>query len=126
MFLIMLAVLMGLLAGPALAQGQGAGSGSGSGLGQNCISAGMLRVDAAFSRPGSGGTFNYSAQIVNAANRPVRFKITFRMSNAQPNPQNLSMVYTLPPHANQIFMLGSGLDLSTSSRIGGGVLLNCL
>lgn len=111
---IALAALIATLSGPALAQGQ------------NCVSTGLLRVDAAFSRQGSGGTFNYSVQLSNAANRPVRFRITFRLPTAQPNPANLSTVYTLPPHANQIYLVGNGLELSTASRIGGSVLLNCI
>lgn len=106
--------LMGAASAPALAQGQ------------NCVSAGLLRVDTAFSRQGSGGTFNYSVQVSNTVNRPVRFRITFRLPTAQPNPANLSTIYTLPPNANQIYLVGNGLELSTSSRIGGSVLLNCV
>jgi hypothetical protein len=100
--------------GPASAQTQG-----------SCVTANLLRVDAAFSRPGSGGTFDYSVQITNLTARPVTFRLAFRMTNAQMNPAIIARPQTLPRQASQIFVLGSGLALSTPIRITGGVLLTC-
>ncbi|MEI6162499.1 MAG: hypothetical protein WCP77_21935 [Roseococcus sp.] len=102
-----------VLAGPAMAQ-------SGS-----CITGGLLRVDAAFSRHGAGGTFDYSVQVSNVANRPVTFRVGFRMTNAQVNPMILSQSFNLPLNGNRIIILGNGTELSTAGRIGGGVQLNC-
>lgn len=102
-----------LLAGPALAQ-------SGS-----CITSSQLRVDAAFSRHGAGGTFDYSAQVTNVTNRPVTFRVGFRMTGARVNPAILGQAFTLPPSGNRIIPLGNGTEQSTSSRLMGGVQLNC-
>ena len=115
MFRFVPAVLLGLFAGPALAQWP-----------QNCVTVGLLRVDAGFSRPGSGGTFNYSAQITNVTNRRMRFRITFRMTRAQLNPANASTIYILPPGGSQIYLLANGPEISTPIRVVGGVLLSCL
>jgi len=91
----------------------------------NCIAGGSLRIDAAFSRHGAGGTFDYSVQVSNVSNRPISFRITFRMSNAQVNPQLLRRSFTLPVNGNAIYILGNGTAISNSARIGGGVLLSC-
>lgn len=91
----------------------------------NCVTDGQLRVDAAFSRAGAGGTFDYSVQVSNLSNRPITFRITFRMTNAQVNPQLLRRSFTLPVHGSGILVLGNGTEVSTLSRIGGGVLLSC-
>lgn len=102
-----------LAAGPALAQ-------SGS-----CITGNLLRVDAAFSRHGAGGTFDYSVQVSNIGSRPVIFRVTFRMSNAVVNPQILGQSFTLPANGNRIIVVGNGREQSVASRIGGGVVLTC-
>ena len=94
--------------------------------GGDCVTGGLLRVDAAFSRPGAGGTFNYSVQVSNLSNRPITFRATFRMTNAQVNPELLRRNFTLPVHGSGILVLGNGTEISTLSRIGGGVSLNCL
>jgi len=99
---------------------------SASAQGGNCVTGGLLRVDAAFSRPGAGGTFNYSVQVSNLSNRPIIFRITFRMTNAQVNPELLRRNFTLPVHGSGILVLGNGTEVSTLSRVGGGVSLNCL
>jgi len=91
----------------------------------SCLNAGLLRVDAAFAREGAGGTFNYLAQISNITNRPVVFRITFRMTNAQVNPQILGRSFTLPPNGSGIYLVASGTSISTAQRIGGGLLLSC-
>ena len=91
----------------------------------NCVTGGFLRLDAAFARHGPGGTFDYSAQLSNVTNRPVTFRITFRMTNAQVNPQILGRSFTLPPNGNGIYLLASGTEISTSGRIGSGLLLSC-
>lgn len=93
--------------------------------GGNCLTGNMLRVDATFSRPGAGGTFDYSVQVTNQSGRPVTFRVGFRMSGAQVNPAILSQAFTLPALGSRIILLGSGAEVSTTSRIGGGVLLTC-
>ena len=91
----------------------------------SCITSGLLRVDAASTREGAGGTFNYLAQISNVTNRPVTFRITFRMTSAQVNPQILGRSFTLPRNGSGLFLVASGTRISTAQRIGGGLLLNC-
>ena len=88
------------LATPSVAQTQG-----------SCVTGNLLRVDAGFSRPGSGGTFNYSAQVTNLTARPVTFRIAFRMTNAQPNQAVLARPQTLPGQASQVLVLGNGMAL---------------
>ncbi len=113
MSLRFLALAFCLASGPALAQ---AGS---------CLTNQVLRVDAAFSRHGAGGTFDYSVQVSNMTSRPVTFRVNFRMTRAQVNPQILSQAFTLPVAGSRIIVLGNGPEQSTSSRIGGGVVLTC-
>lgn len=115
---LLAAIILGLLAqmlpaGPAAAQ-------SGT-----CLTGNLLRVDAAFSRHGAGGTFDYSVQVTNLTTRPVSFRVTFRMTNAQVNPQILGQAFTLPPNGNRIIVLGNGREQSVSTRIAGGVGLAC-
>jgi hypothetical protein len=90
-----------------------------------CLTTNLLRVDAAFSRHGAGGTFDYSVQVSNLTARPVSFRVTFRMTNAQVNPQILNQVFNLPANGNRIIVLGNGRDQSVSTRIAGGVSLAC-
>jgi hypothetical protein len=112
------AFVLGLLAG-ILPAGQAAAQ-SGT-----CLTSNQLRVDAAFSRHGAGGTFDYSVQVTNLTTRPVSFRVTFRMTNAQLNPQILGQVFTLPPSGNRIIVLGNGREQSLTTRIAGGVSLAC-
>ena len=93
--------------------------------GGSCLARNLLRVDAAFSRHGAGGTFDYSVQISNVSGAPVTFRVGFRMTNAQVNPQILSQAFTLPAHGNRIIIVGNGREQSVATRIGGGVLLTC-
>ncbi|MBX9748337.1 MAG: hypothetical protein K5Q68_01860 [Roseococcus sp.] len=113
MSLRLLALALCLASGPALAQGG------------NCVANQLLRVDAAFSRHGAGGTFDYSVQVTNLSPRQVTFRVSFRMTNAQVNPQILGQAFTLPPNGNRIIVLGNGRDQSLSTRIAGGVTLTC-
>lgn len=91
----------------------------------NCVTGGLLRVDAAFAREGAGGTFNYLAQLSNSSTRPVTFRISFRMTSTQVNPQILGRSFTLPPNGSGIYLVASGTRISTAQRIGGGLLLSC-
>lgn len=104
---------LGLASGPALAQGG------------SCVTNQVLRVDAAFSRHGAGGTFDYSVQVSNMTGRPVTFRVNFRMTRAQVHPQILSQAFTLPVAGSRIIVLGNGPEQSTPTRIGGGVVLTC-
>lgn len=113
MSLRFLALALCLLPGPALAQGG------------SCVASQALRVDAAFSRHGAGGTFDYSVQVSNMTGRPVTFRVNFRMTRAQVNPQILSQPFTLPVAGSRIILLGNGPEQSTPTRIGGGVVLTC-
>lgn len=102
-----------LLAAPAAAQ---------SG---NCLTSGLLRMDAAFARQGAGGTFDYLAQVTSLTSRPVHVRVGFRMSNAQVNPALHGAPFVIPARASRLVLLGNGREVSTASRIGGGVLLTC-
>jgi hypothetical protein len=104
---------LSLLPGLALAQGG------------NCVSSSVLRVDAAYSRHGAGGTFDYSVQVTNVTARPVTFRVSFRMTNAQANPQILGQSFTLAPNGNRVIVVGNGRDQAMATRIGGGVTLTC-
>lgn len=111
-------VMLWLLAGSLPADQALAQSGT-------CLTANLLRVDAAFSRHGAGGTFDYSVQVSNLTTRQVSFRVTFRMTNAQLNPQLLGQVLTLPANGNRIIELGNGREQSVGTRIAGGVSLAC-
>ncbi len=91
----------------------------------NCLTGNLLRVDAAFSRHGAGGTFDYSVQVSNMSNRPVTFRVGFRMTSVVANPALHSQSFTLPPAGSRIIIVGNGRDNALASRIGGGVQLNC-
>lgn len=115
---LLTAFALPLLLGPLVANPAAAQTGT-------CLSTNVLRVDAAFSRHGAGGTFDYSVQVSNLTMRPVNFRVTFRMTNAQVNPQILGQVFTLPAYGNRIIVLGNGRDQSVGTRIAGGVILAC-
>ena len=91
----------------------------------NCITGNLLRVDAAFSRHGAGGTFDYSVQVTNLSTRPVTFRLGLRMTGALMNPALHRQSFTLPPAGNRIIIVGNGRENALPSRIGGGVQLNC-
>ena len=91
----------------------------------NCITSNLMRVDAAFSRHGAGGTFDYLIQVSNLSQRPVTFRVTFRMTNVQVNPQILGRPFTLPPNGNGLIILANGREQTQSTRINGGVQLTC-
>jgi hypothetical protein len=93
--------------------------------GGTCVTHQLLRVDAAFARIGTGGTFDYSVQISNISPRAVTFRVAFRMSNVHVNPQLLGRAFTLPPHGSGMIVVGNGLDQAMSTRIRGGVVLTC-
>lgn len=93
--------------------------------GGNCVTGNLLQVNAAFSRPGAGGTFDYSVQVTNLTLRPVVFRVRFRMTGAQLHPAILRQAFTLPARGSGLIILGNGTELSTTNRIAGGVLLTC-
>ena len=108
-------LVLGLLSGASPVAAQ-----SGS-----CVTGNLLRVDAAFSRQGAGGTFDHLVQLTNLTNRPVTFRVRFRLNNTQVNPAILGLAFVMPAQAARLIILGNGTAVSTASRIGGGVLLTC-
>lgn len=109
----MVAAGMLLSAGPALAQ---AGS---------CITTNRLRVDAAYSRDGAAGTYDYMVQVSNMTNQLVRFRVGFQMTGAINDPRLAGTQFQIAPSGSLIIPMANGRVRADANRVRGGVMLNC-
>ncbi|WP_424814620.1 hypothetical protein [Roseococcus sp. YIM B11640] len=116
-----LAMMMAVLCGSAAAQPRSPSSPSRQAA---CIGPEKLAVQAAQTRPGSGGTWNYTARIANYSMQPIRFDLRFVMHNAQPN-RDIFSTQSLGGRTYREYVLANGLSVSDATRIIEGIRLTC-
>lgn len=105
--------IVGVFAQPAAAQQQ------------SCLGADKLSIQAAQTRSGPGGNYNYVARIANASTQTIRFDVRFVMANAQPNRDIIPFTQSLNGRTFREVVLASGPAVVEGARIIENVRLMC-
>ena len=99
------------LAGPAKAQ-------------PACLGPAKLAIQAAQTRPGSGGSWNYVVRIANASTQAIRFDLRFVLPNTQQN-HELYAPQSINGRSVREIVLASGTAVLDSGRITENIRLTC-
>jgi hypothetical protein len=90
-----------------------------------CVVRNLLQVNAAYSRDGAAGTYDYLVQVSNLTRQALRFRVQFQMTGAIPDPRLASTNFQIAPHGSLVIPMANGRVRAEASRVRAGVTLIC-